>query len=662
MLAQGKLIFVSCSSTTRTMAGIAVDRTLQKPQDYASDGTDAIGFLQFWGNSPALDLVEDLQAAAFGPLAVGTQPGGVSRKDAKDSSAEAAEEAAERAAEEEEGADGDADKAAEEAPAVEDLSSDEPSVGPLPADDGPVNILIAGGADIRHLLKTVSRHRRCVPGRRLRFFLHETHHEVLARHILFLQIINNTRMSVRERMETFLSLYGNSLVREKDSLYASEIAREFVELVTDDSSHPLVNILDLSHLKFKDRDTLQDIFKGWDQAVPFDVEALREQRCRGYYRERYDYRKNLMDWDYQSNIKPVAGIIAWQHYKEFCHTGVAFETRLGSYSTPNRTLASYTEAKDRSKGTTVMVRGFWADIINSPYHGFGTSSHPEDWARLFKISGQMYRQNESDISEFNVTAFVSEMESGEIYHLPPETPEEHVFPYASPLERMQEVEARVEEVKEDAAQVDVAAEAPASEGSGRVRGRRAPKKKKEVSWPPVSDCFENVDVVLLSGNLSEVLRKPKYAGLFHRAFVGSMAVMPLFEEIGLKGSRDPFASNPAARRIRRPPRQEAPDLLGSRQEQSSLASAMAPGALAIFETMKYQAHFDASAKLSFRHRIAQVAHLAGWRALDENRAIPRIEHDMKEKRMRNLEKDSTDFLRFVTATAKGTAPPATDGR
>ena len=30
--------------------------------------------------------------------------------------------------------------------------------------------------------------------------------------------------------------------------------------------------------------------------------------------------------------------------EEFCHTGVAFETRIATYSCPNRTLASHTEA------------------------------------------------------------------------------------------------------------------------------------------------------------------------------------------------------------------------------------------------------------------------------------------------------------------------------
>jgi len=43
------------------------------------------------------------------------------------------------------------------------------------------------------------------------------------------------------------------------------------------------------HKKIIDADEEEDI------DVNFDIEALREQRLRGYYRDRYDYRKNLMD-------------------------------------------------------------------------------------------------------------------------------------------------------------------------------------------------------------------------------------------------------------------------------------------------------------------------------------------------------------------------------
>mmetsp|Transcript_93677 Transcript_93677/g.200974 ORF Transcript_93677/g.200974 Transcript_93677/m.200974 type:complete len:632 (-) Transcript_93677:38-1933(-) len=625
------------------MARISVAREAQKPQDYASDGTDAIGFVQFWGTSPALNLLgADPQASHYGPAAVGVSPGQAYAKGAEKPGGEAEQEA-EQEGDEDKGAGGDSGTFVDH-PAAEQ-GREEPVAGPLPEGDEPVNILIAGGADVRHLLKTVAK-RHQQPGRRLRFFLHEKHHEVLARHMLLIQIMNNKAVSVRERMETFLSVYGNTLIRERDVQYISEIAAEFVELVTDNSLHPLANVVDLTHLKFKDRDVLQDIFKGWNKDAPFDIEALREQRCRGYYRERYDYRKNLMDFDYNQHIKEKAGIINWFHYKEYAFTGIAFETRLASYSQPNRTLASYTEAIDRTKGTTISVRGFWADIINSPYHTFGTTTDSQDWARLFKISGSQYRHHETDVSEFNVTAYISEMETAETLHLPPETPAELTFPYESPLDGLRSEDKRVEEIIE---------ENPASEGggasaSGRRSGKRAPKK----DWPPLVPAFEGVEVVLLSGDLGEVLKKPKYRGLFHRAFVGSMGCMPLFEEMGLgSGGDNPFSGAGTAPgvdlRIRKAPRVEAPEAFGLKREGSGFASCMAEGGEVVFETLKYQAHFDAITRLAFRLRIAQVAHLAGWRLVDERHAVPRIEHDLKESRARQLEKDASDFLRFVVA-------------
>eukprot|EP00913_Durusdinium_trenchii_P012162 g11423.t1 len=133
-----------------------------------------------------------------------------------------------------------------------------------------INVLITAGADVRHVVKSLARRPKDFSTtedhvsyeQRVRFFLHEKQHEVLARHLLFLQIINNKALSIRERMEVFLSLYGNTLVRERDCSYVSDIAPEFVELITENSAHPLAEKVDLSQLKFKDRDLLQERSKG----------------------------------------------------------------------------------------------------------------------------------------------------------------------------------------------------------------------------------------------------------------------------------------------------------------------------------------------------------------------------------------------------------------
>ena len=55
--------------------------------------------------------------------------------------------------------------------------------------------------------------------------------------------------------------------------------------------------------------TLAQVFKTWHEEVECDMLAWRDKRMRQYYEDRYDYRKNLIDWDYSMNVKEWAEII-----------------------------------------------------------------------------------------------------------------------------------------------------------------------------------------------------------------------------------------------------------------------------------------------------------------------------------------------------------------
>ncbi|CAE7223511.1 unnamed protein product [Symbiodinium natans] len=217
------------------------------------------------------------------------------------------------------------------------------------------------------------------------------------------------------------------------------------------------------------------------------------------------------------------------------------------------------------------------------------------------------------------------METGQRFSLPPEKPEEprqeFTYPYASPLDELRAAD-KVQEVTEEDEKKVVEEEAKPS------RGRR----EKKVSWPPLSEAMEGVEVVLLAGDLKEVLKKPKYKGLFHRAFVGAMGCMPLFEEMGITAG--------AGGRV--------PGDFAKKREESGIAASLADGAEIICETLKYQAHFEGSMRLGFRHRLAQAGHLAGWRLRDERRSLPRLEKDMQERQSRAAERNATDFMRFVS--------------
>merc|ERR1712094_39018 len=132
-------------------------------------------------------------------------------------------------------------------------------------------------------------------------------------------------------------------------------------------------------------------------------------------------------------------------------------------------------------------------------------------------------------------------------------------------------------------------------GNTKKKGPKTRQKKKD--WPALSPGFADCEVVLLTGDITETLRKSKYHNLFHRAFVGALAAVPFLEEV--TADDDTFKG---ARKIRKPPRVEAPDAFGNKSMKSSLGAAMKDGAVVTFETLKYQAHFEGSARLAFRHK------------------------------------------------------------
>jgi dynein assembly factor 3 len=204
-----------------------------------------------------------------------------------------------------------------------------------------LNILISGAGDIRHLLRTLSDLATHDINPTLHFYIQETSKENIARDMLLLYLINEIQLPVRERMELFLDIYGNALMRDRTAEYIDLRARELIKVITDTASTEFYSILDLADLKFKDRDDLEEIFRSWLMSVQFDLASLRDQRLRYHYKERYDVRTNLIDWDYHWYLKELAPQIHFRHYREWRQTGVAFETRLATYTAPNRTLSSY---------------------------------------------------------------------------------------------------------------------------------------------------------------------------------------------------------------------------------------------------------------------------------------------------------------------------------
>ena len=144
-------------------------------------------------------------------------------------------------------------------------------------------------------------------------------------------------------MELFIDLYSNCLIRDKTDQYMQGVLNELIQLVTEDSRCPSVlrNYVHMDSLKFKERDELEDVISSYYNTHPFDIEKQHQQRVRYHLKERYDFRLNMFDWDYNMYVKTLAPYIHPREYKIWRNTGLAFEWRLTENKIPNRTFSSY---------------------------------------------------------------------------------------------------------------------------------------------------------------------------------------------------------------------------------------------------------------------------------------------------------------------------------
>lgn len=88
------------------------------------------------------------------------------------------------------------------------------------------------------------------------------------------------------------------------------------------------------------------------------------------YEDRFDARKAMYDWDYHASIKSKASIIHLKTYKNWRHTGIAFEFGDQTYSEPNRTMMTYTEGfmkRGKEKGMKKEVSHCVASFLDRIY-------------------------------------------------------------------------------------------------------------------------------------------------------------------------------------------------------------------------------------------------------------------------------------------------------
>jgi len=163
---------------------------------------------------------------------------------------------------------------------------------PIPSN--PIRILLLHPCDPRHLIKTIVRYSRKENNHRpIHFYLMEPISEILARHLLLLQIFFDCdKTPIRKRAKEFLEIFGNTLLSKHSADYitrCSFILREFDYDEPKTGNSDFRSTVDYSYLRQRDRDELTNIFHSWASPESYDVASFREERMRFYYGNRYDW-------------------------------------------------------------------------------------------------------------------------------------------------------------------------------------------------------------------------------------------------------------------------------------------------------------------------------------------------------------------------------------
>jgi len=92
--------------------------------------------------------------------------------------------------------------------------------------------------------------------------------------------------------------------------------------------------------------------------------------------------------------------------------------RVNSYYIPNRTLSSYIPGKTKEGKDSCLVRGFWGDITNSPFIGFGVELNTGDEHETFYAKQDIHhRFHAQHITEWNLSRYFTRLEKDELYEL-----------------------------------------------------------------------------------------------------------------------------------------------------------------------------------------------------------------------------------------------------
>ncbi len=445
-------------------------------------------------------------------------------------------------------------------------------------------VLSLAPADARHTLATLAarattlRHTSTQDqpyNPELLIAVYEPAADAAARHLLLLAVALDLSTPRRERAELYLEILANATLRTRTAAYVAARAAELQRLLADGEG-PLAPHVDLSLLKMRDRDAIIDVLAGWADSVPCDVARYRDERLRGFYGARYDARANVLDWDYSMELLPLASIVHKLHFSEWRMTGLAFELRGCSYTAPNRTLCSMT--RGREAGASVLRRGFWGDVANSPWPSVGVVPEPGGEPLIAKKDGRHFK-TACDVAYYNLLRLLSEMEGGAPFELKPADVQD--FEYGSSVAGDAGWAAGMfgKGKGKGAPQTTIV---EVDEGEEDEEQAAAEEERAKVALAARYAKLPRFRLRLLSGDWGDVVRKPKHQRRYESLTVSCHAAHLLAD-----------------------PR---------------LGGLLAPRAHVALETAAFIIEARKEARTAFAEKLAELAASRGWTAVDGSKA------------------------------------------
>lgn len=449
----------------------------------------------------------------------------------------------------------------------------------------PLNILLVQPSDPRHIIHTIAqRNRKSKRGpslsssssshpdsknRPINIYILEEQAEILSRHLLLLHIFLDN-IQIRHRAALFLEVFGNTLVQKRTEQYIADTASLLRELIYSKydgadnnggndkyNNRFLRNMIDFNHLKQRELDEIDQVFKSWSIENEFDIESYRDYRLRGYYGDRYDCRLNLIDWDYHARAKDVASIIHRKQFQEWRMSGIAFEFGDATYSSPNRSMSSYNKGRTkngRDWGMHKEIQGFWLDILVSPYIAFGveidfpssSDSITNKAEQLFDVvnkgsGAEQHRHHTVDVAMYNLLSFMWEIETNQHYEMKKERDifsglgqelESSQIPSDESPSRNKESTMKIELLDENNEETNIHEES-VKEMSNKAATTNSPVEPAANNSIGRDECIEKsidgINIILLKGDLKTIASKRKYKNKFHQVHLSQHAAHNLGE-------------------------------------------------------------------------------------------------------------------------------------